>query len=56
MTNGRIMELVWLRDRTGVFADRTEAGGMLAELVAGEALHSPFVLLIMLQGIRETPG
>lgn len=51
MTNGRIMELSRLRDRTGVFADRTEAGEVLAELVAEEALNSPLVLAIPAGGV-----
>ena len=51
MTHDRIFENRLLRDRTGVFADRREAGLMLADLVAGQALPAPLVMAIPAGGV-----
>lgn len=51
MNGGRISEIEGLRNRTGVFADRNEAGRILAGLVADCALPHPLVLAIPAGGV-----
>jgi putative phosphoribosyl transferase len=49
--NGSIKEFSGLRDRSGVFADRSDAGVQLAQLVREEQLRSPLVLAIPAGGV-----
>ncbi len=51
MTPGNIHDLEKLREKTGVFADRRDAGRILAELVAQEKLSKPLILAIPAGGI-----
>lgn len=48
---GKISELTQLHDRTGVFADRAEAGGVLAELLVQQSLPRPLVLAVPAGGV-----
>jgi putative phosphoribosyl transferase len=48
---GSIKEFSGLRDRSGVFADRNDAGAKLAQLVKEEQLRSPLVLAIPAGGV-----
>ncbi|MGW8313348.1 MAG: phosphoribosyltransferase [Desulfuromonadales bacterium] len=48
---GSIKEFSGLRDRSGVFADRYDAGAKLAQLVGEEPLRSPLVLAIPAGGV-----
>ena len=51
MQSGRILEIEQLRDRTGLFADRTEAGQVLSGLVEQLELQHPLVLAIPAGGL-----
>ncbi|MEJ2470665.1 MAG: phosphoribosyltransferase family protein [Desulfuromonadales bacterium] len=51
MTSGNIHDLEKLRERTGVFADRRDAGRILAALVAQEMLPEPLILAIPAGGV-----
>lgn len=46
-----VRDLLELRQKTGVFADRREAGRMLAGLLAGEDLAAPLLLAIPAGGV-----
>jgi predicted phosphoribosyltransferase len=51
MSGGRIREITALRDQVGVFADRTEAGVVLADLISQCALPQPLLLAIPAGGV-----
>ena len=47
----QILEIEKLRDRTGIFADRCEAGQVLSGLVRQLGLQHPLVLAIPAGGV-----
>jgi len=51
MQSGRILEIEQLRDRTGLFADRNEAGQVLSGLVEQLDLQHPLVFAIPAGGV-----
>jgi len=51
MSPSRVIELPELHDRLGVFADRAEAGEVLAGMLAGLAAEQPLVLAIPAGGL-----
>lgn len=51
MTETRILDVVALRERAAIFADRADAGRQLAKLVATLALTRPLVLAIPAGGL-----
>ena len=51
MSGGRVQEITALRDQVGVFADRTEAGVVLADLILQCALPQPLLLAIPAGGV-----